>query len=115
MKKSDLKTGMLIERNNGDLFQVFLDTPLGNIYINGEGIYGKLDYINENMCWRGLEKVKYVVKVYSPKYCHSFLSFDLDQFKLIWIKEPKETIQIGEITYDKAEFEEAVKNLKPIK
>jgi hypothetical protein len=27
----------------------------------------------------------------------------------------KKTIKIGEITYDKAEFEEAVKNLKPIK
>lgn len=28
--------------------------------------------------------------------------------------EPQETIKIGDSTYDKAEFEEATKNLKPI-
>ena len=33
----------------------------------------------------------------------------------IWTSESvKETIKIGEITYDKSEFEQAVKNLKPI-
>jgi hypothetical protein len=29
--------------------------------------------------------------------------------------EPKETIKIGDSTYDKAEFEKATENLKPIK
>lgn len=115
MKKSDLKTGMLFEKDNGEIFQIFLNTPLGDIYINEKGNHGDLKYIDESMCWSSSYQTSHIKKVYSPLYNYALLSFDLNKFKLIWEKKSKETIKIGEAIYDKAEFEEAVKNLKQIK
>ena len=111
MVKSDLKTGMLFECRNGEVFLL-----VGEFGINKDEFFD-LESQNENLTYRDssfdIVRVSEVLKVNRllPKYWNK----DTITENLLWEEKPIETIKIGEITYDKSEFENAVKNLKPIK
>ena len=110
MVKSDLKTGMLFQCRNNDVYLVI------NGYAIGKDSYFDLKSQNEDLTD---SSPNFDILMVSNILTSSDLipenwTEDLIRENLAWEAKPKETIKIGEITYDKSEFEQAVKNLKPI-
>lgn len=99
MKKSDLKTGMIIEREDGSYFRVLLGTPLGDRYIKVGGTkHGSLDNYDNNLRW-DLDNIPSkgdIVKVHSPRYSYSMLSSDIDDpdYNTIWERKPNIEIDV---------------------
>lgn len=110
-KKSDLKTGMIVECRNGDKYTVMLDTVMTydssndiliNVEKNGEwtclGHYTndlKHSYINF-LGNRSEYKEFDIVKVYLPSHCNSFVassklnaSYCVTDKMLIWERKEK--------------------------
>ena len=87
MKKSDLDTGMLFEKDDR-LFIVLRCEGGRDKYIqkpreNGTSIHGYMDVLN-------MDRVK---AVYKPRYSHKMLSFELQYYEKIW--EPEDSIDIS--------------------
>lgn len=127
MVKSDLKTGMYAVTKNGQIWLIvvidgepYLCYPSGwmNI-VNFPGACSYDDSYDIVEVYHGISPNKksnmaYLLQydIYSRYIKTNNIEHCLEK---IWTKNPvKETIKIGEITYDKSEFEQAVKNLKPI-
>lgn len=118
MTKSELKTGMLVQTRDGDIGLVIkkLDVIIfKTTYMNISDCEEDLVFTNDNDDDADILKV-------SDQLFNGDLTVDswdegTINSNLLWERkeESKETIKIGEVVYDKAEFEEAVKNLKPIK
>ena len=118
MKKSDLKTGMWIKTRDYLWMVVVIDNEPFLIYPNGWMPVDNFPQLcSYNSTFDALEVYKYNLDVAGGMQYNIWKNRleDSYYFTKIWSTPPKETIKIGEITYDKAEFEEAVKNLKPIK
>jgi hypothetical protein len=120
MKKSDLKTGMWVKTKDYLWMVVLIENEPFLIYPDGWMPVENFPQI----C--GCDNTFDALEVYKYKFeseVAGALQYKVWKNKLetsghftkIWSTPPKETIKIGEITYDKAKFEEAVKNLKPIK
>jgi hypothetical protein len=122
MIKSDLKTGMYVVTKNTLIWLVvvidnepYLCYPTGWMPIEN---FPNINKNNDNYD---------IIEVYEGIIDNigSMLQYDIYQkfiqtknlknINKIWSTTVKETIKIGENTYDKQEFEDAVKNLKPIK
>ena len=123
MTKSDLKTGMWVKTIDCLWMIVVIDNESYMIKPKGwQNIESFPNTVRGNSLWDILAVYDY----YTPDYTNKAgsLQYDIfkDQvedpnsryFKKIW-EAPRETVKIGDITYDKREFENAVKNLKPIK
>ena len=113
MTKSDLKTGMLIECRNGDVYLI-----VGEFVISNNNQWFELWSHEEDLTYIDhdfdIVRVSEVLeeKELAPKYWTK----ETITNNLLWERPTiKETIKIGNITYDKQEFENAVKDLKPIK
>jgi hypothetical protein len=114
MTKSDLKTGMLVQTRDGDIGLVIKKLDI---------IIFKRDYMNISDYKEDLSidtSSAQILKI-SEQLCNDDLTVynwteETVDNCLLWERkeQPKETIKIGEVTYDKLEFEQAVKNLKPI-
>lgn len=118
MTKKDLKSGMIVETRNGNTYMVLTNCDTLN--------YGKLDFClirdngfmtsdtySDNLNCQKSEghDIMEVFEPYVTRY-----TYQMDKSNLIWERpEPKETLTIGGITYDKSEVETALKDLKPIK
>lgn len=126
MKKSDLKTGMWVKTVDRLWMIVIVEdkpcmiTPTGWLPIDSFPKTRK-----DSSHWDILAVYDYSVEIEEHHYRASSLQYDVlkDEvekknsayFIKIWdAYKDRETVKIGEIAYDKAEFEEAVKNLKPI-
>lgn len=105
MKKSDLKTGMVLETRNGEKYLVMLNPDCKDMeLINFKGGYMPLYYYNNELIFteKPAEKPARefdVVKVYSAGWTIRDLLSDKEhmKFKLIWERnEPKE-MTISEI------------------
>lgn len=111
MTRSDLKTGMLFQCRNSNIFLVIND------YAIGTGKYFDLKTQNEDLTYLDpgfdIMIVSHILTgagLIPVNWKESLITENL-----LWERDKsKETIKIGEITYDKSEFEQAVKNLKPI-
>ena len=116
MKKSDLKSGMIIERRNGEKGIVLLNTSNGDI-IGGAGggdnkTWCGLYNYREDLTYGSLEHAT-VVKVYNAGSNMNFGSFNEYDLKLIWTR-PVEPIELTmEQIADKFNIE--VSRLKIIK
>ena len=111
MTKSDLKTGMLFQCRAGGIYMVM------NNYAIGKDRYFDLESQNEDLTDGNANfdiiMVSEILK--QANLCPKYWTEQTITENLLWKRdESKETIKIGEITYDKSEFEQAVKNLKPI-
>ena len=115
MTKSDLKTGMLVQTRDGDIGLVIkkLDVIIfKTTYINIS------DYEEDLIVTNGDDAD--ILKVSNRLFDRDLIVEDWDEgtinSNLLWERKEKskETIKIGETVYDKAEFEEAVKNLKQL-
>ena len=116
MKKSELRTGMLIGFKDESIRMVLLNTPYGDIC---KGLYDTSYLTIEESDPENLSDWQWgsggVSKVYSPRSKESRLFTEgLRNYELIWENKPVETIKIGNNTYNKQEFENAVRNLKPL-
>ena len=123
MTKSDLKTGMWVKTRDNLWMIVVIDNEPYMIRPNGwQDISSFPNTIKGQKEWDILAVYDY----YTPDYNNKAGSLQYDifkakvedpnsrYFKKIW-EVQRETIKIGDITYDKQEFENAVKDLKPIK
>ena len=114
MTKSDLMTGMLVQTRDGDVGLVIkkLDIIIfEHDYMNISDYEEDLSIITSDA-----EILKISEQLYNADLTvDNWTEETIDNY-LLWERkeESKETIQIGEAVYDKAEFENAVKNLKQL-
>lgn len=95
MKKSDLKTGMVVETRNGEKYLVMLEPDCKDMeLINFKGGYMPLYYYNNELIFTEQSVQGFdVVKVYSVGWtiCDLLSDKECMEFKLIWERnEPKE-------------------------
>lgn len=107
--KDDLKTGMLIQDNRGSVMCVINDCLYGHDHQN------HLFHYNEKMVssYHRIDKVSKVLRGHCLRP-ENWNEETLNEH-LLWERKPKETIKIGNYTYDKDEVEERLSDLKPIK
>ena len=101
-KKSDLKTGMIVEMRNGDKFTVMLDTVMSyddakDVFVSVEKDYDWTCFERytddlRNLCYREFD----IVKVYQPSHCNSFVAssklnadYCVNDNMLIWKRREK--------------------------
>ena len=123
MNKSDLKTGMWVETKE-KLWMIVVDD--GKPYMFTPNNWMPVEDFPRAYKGDCLWDILNVYDYFSEDYDNKIGSLQYDEFKdrvkdptclyfkKIWEAPKKETIKIGEVTYDKSEFEQAVKNLKPI-
>lgn len=82
MKKSDLKNGMYIQFENGELRQVLLNTTQGDILVNGR-VYNLLMFFNEDLVsvWNA------IVQVRQPKTEQQYTFDQWDNMEVVWDKD----------------------------
>lgn len=94
MKKSDLKTGMVVETRNGEKYLVMLEPDCeGRELIRFNVGYMSLNDYNDELMLKKLNEKFDIVKVYSVESSICWLLGDKEsmKFKLIWERsEPKE-------------------------
>lgn len=103
MKKSDLKTGMIVETRDGSEYVVFINAcqpdfcsdnyrdENGNIalIINRENhLWTSLNYFDENLCKDNGEYAD-IIRVYVPSHPYAFMdiTYEKGDRKLIWERE----------------------------
>lgn len=115
MKKSDLKTGMIIETRNGREYVVFIDTCKPK-YIVTEDYYDEqgrisliinynshkwtsLSYYDEDLCRNNGDKSSDITKVYIPVHPYSFMDITYEDGRnLIWERpEPIKEMTMKEL------------------
>ena len=116
MKKSDLKTGMIIETRDGNEYVVFINTcqpgfcsdcyrdENGDIalIVNQENyLWTSLNNYDEGLCKNDNNKYGDIVKIYIPSHPYAFMdiTYEKSDRKLIWEREP----QIKEMTMEDLE------------
>lgn len=90
MKKSDLKTGMVVETRNGEKYLVMLNPDCKDReLINFKGGYMPLYNYNNELMLKKFNKGFDIVKVYSVGSSICWLLGDKEQmeFKLLWERE----------------------------
>lgn len=90
MKKSDLKTGMVVEIRNGEKYLVMLNPDCKDKeLINFKGGYMPLSNYNNELMLKKFNKGFDIVKVYSVGSSIYWLLSDKErmEFKLIWKRE----------------------------
>jgi len=98
MKKSELRSGMMVKTRNGQRAIVMLNTPNGDAIVGGEGNYNNytwqyLSSYNEDLTCKipGCE-ISDIVKVYRFQSNMKGASFDRPESDVIW--ERKEPIEL---------------------
>ena len=118
MVKSDLKTGMLVKFRNEGYGFVF---GFSIVSFNRGGL--EMSHYSDDLKCINYDSEYDIMEINSvPNLSGAGLDWWIDnqvrllsKVSLLWKRyETKETVKIGGITYDKSEFEAAVKNLKPI-
>ena len=99
MRKSDLRSGMIVEKRKGGRGIVFLGTSYGNIIgglggvYNGEGTtWMPLDSLNEDLTYPSAPESD-IVKIYQPTCNMHYGTLNLAQCNLIW--ERKDIIELS--------------------
>lgn len=118
MKKSDLKTGMWVKTKHHLWMVVLIENEPFLIYPEGWMPIEDFPCVYKaDADFDILEVYKYNGDIAGGMQYNIWKNklHNSQMFTIIYPIKPKETIKIGEAIYDKEEFEEAVKNLKPIK
>jgi len=93
MIKQELKTGMILEFNNGDKAMVLLNTNNGDIF-SGD-TWSTLDSFNDNLEFKKDTNFTYVIKIYQPKnnidYLQKGINTSFLSCNLIWEKSNYKT------------------------
>lgn len=93
MKKSDLKTGMLVELRNGERALVMEDMLVGN----GTEIayWGPMENFNKDLT-NGCNSENDIVTVYSASTNRWGASFGLEQRSVLWTRPTTKTVKLNE-------------------
>lgn len=83
MKKSDLKTGMLVELNDGSILKVYKDTMQGDVILDVRNEGNKLKLYDEDNVYIDYNGFT-ISKIYKSKSIFIINSYDLDDYELIW-------------------------------
>ena len=100
MKKSELKTNMLVETRNHRRYLVKKDLPYDkkDLFVRKKGGFLKIDEYNENLLYHDKILNGYdIMKVYKPHSIFAFLpesEFDLDNYTLLWERENSEVTKL---------------------
>ena len=94
MKKSDLKTGYLLETRNKTKLTVMLDTEKGDILLNECGTYYNINEISNDLFDISLRDCD-IMKVYRPK--GKLVFFDVEGYELIWQRKEDKLDIINDI------------------
>lgn len=94
MKKSDLKTGYLLETKNKTKLTVMLDTEKGDILLNECGTYYNINEISNDLFDIDLRDYD-IMKVYRPK--GKLVLFDVEEYELIWQRKEDKLDIINDI------------------
>ena len=116
MVKSDLKTGMWVKtRDNLWMIIVIHNEPF-MIYPDGWMPIKNFPEADSDPKWHILEVYSYNFDTIAGSFQYNSWKDSIDNTIVFTKIYPiiKETIKIGSIAYDKQEFENAVKDLKPI-
>jgi hypothetical protein len=90
MKKSDLRSGMVVVTRKGTIGIVLLGTTNGNIIGGcgkGNGSWKPFDSITDDLCETAGFRQYDIVKVYNALANRWFGSVDLTQLDLIWERD----------------------------
>lgn len=101
MKKSDLRSGMGVELNNGGLYMVVIGEEFSVLI--GDG-YMNLSGYNEDLSFPRSERSYSIKKVFNPKHTHSmqpkhFSSYFYTWFDLVWERQEDKysDLKVGDI------------------
>lgn len=83
MKRSDLRTGMLVELNNGSILKVYKDTMQGDVILDVRNEGNRLKLYDEDNVYIDYNGFT-ISKIYKPKNIFIINSYDLDDYELIW-------------------------------
>lgn len=101
MKKSDLKTGMVVETRNGEKYLVMLNTDYKDMeLINFKGGYLSLYSYNSELIFTEQPFREFdIVKAYSVENSIRWLLSNKEcmEFKLIWEREERKEMTLEEI------------------
>lgn len=115
MKKSDLKTGMIVETRNGQEYVVFIDIckpqyilenyskECSSVLVNSKNrMWLNFDNYNEDMCFDENDESFDIMKVYIPNHPYAFMDIPHEDTlrKLIWNREhiePEKEMTIKEL------------------
>ena len=144
MKKSELKTNMLVEMRDGNKYLVKKDLPTGGLIYKDEsdlfvgeieGFMSFCEYSEDLLCYDDeLNQMFYdygrdeiaenydIMKVYTPCKVYAFTpegEFNLDNYKLLWAREepkdePKEDPEIQELHKMVESIEWALAEIKTV-
>ena len=113
MKKSDLRTGMIVELRDGKEYVVFIDVCttqyISDHYIN-ENNYNSLIVNGDNCLWQSLKDYKEdlcndnsksydIMKIYVPEHPYAFMkiSYEKENRKLIWERKEFKEMTMKEL------------------
>lgn len=136
MKKSELKTNMLVETRDGKRFLVKKDLPIADLihgtgdtdlFVRGISFMNFYEYTEDLFCYEynnhHVTARNYdIMKVYTPCKISAFIlgqEFDLDNYKLLWAREepkdePKEDPEIQELCKMIESIEWALAEIKTV-
>ena len=114
MKKSDLKTGMILVGSDGSEAMVLLGTARGDIY-SGKGAGGRLDNVNEDLTseYGGLT----FIKVYQPEFSQDYLAdgvLSVLGHELLWKRETRAIVKVGNEEYYEDDLAKALSSIQPL-
>lgn len=110
--KKDLKTGMVLEFNDGNLGMVLRGTENGDI-VSGKTWFS-FNHLHDDLAISsGIMKV---VAIYQPRTNMDYLRDGITKnHQCIWTrKEPRKTVKVGDKEYYEDELSEALSKINPV-
>ena len=115
MKKSDLKTGMLVKIRSGEIGLVALDNCCNEDAIIFSGDYWTdLNGFNEDLFWHhhdpnrsSFAETVDIMVVYKPNLPPGFLS--RRNLEVLWRRAPEKTFELDGITYSESTLRSIIK------
>ncbi len=106
MRKSQLRTGMVVKLKNGGLYRVLLDTPAGDLFVNGDG-HMELHNFNDDLCNQNSSTFN-IMEIHSGDHAYQFRSTRLVGYDCIAKRDTRPSItlangkkiQISQESYD---------------
>ena len=110
MRKSDLKTGMQIEKRNGNRYVVMLDTMRGDVYVRVNGTkHGELNFFNDDLTYNNNSGFD-IVAVYESPLTYRYLTREFDESECIWKrKEEKPVVTLDGVEYSESTLRSMIK------
>ena len=95
MKKSDLKTGMIVKYRSGNYRTVFKDTAFDCDFLAGGGTFNDLCHYDDNLL-NDKQRCLDIMEIYSPSSKADIMRF-YNLGKTIWTRHETKKLTVSEI------------------